>query len=885
MLTRLRTAIRRLFDRAATDAELDEELRFHLERETELYVARGLSSGEARRQARVALGGLETTKEAYRDGSGARGVEEVLADAKYALRALWRDKPLAIAGMVTLALGIGATTAVFSAVNAVMLRELPFGEPRRLVALWEENKARGWYKNVVAPANYLDWAAQTTTFDGIAAYIDYETTVTLLGQGEPRLLNASYVTGNFTAVLGIVPRLGRGFEDADTWDDGQRPAIISHALWRSQFGGDSAVIGRAMSLGGRAPWRIVGVMPQGFAFPAATTDVWLPILFARESRTLVSFRRAHWLRVIGRMKAGVTPERANADLQLVVRKLQQDYPETNALMGAGLTPIRDWIVGDTRKPLLILLAASVVLLLIACANVGNLLLVHAVGRAREMSLRFVLGASRLRVARLALTQSILLSILGGIAGVALGWAGARALIALQPAGMLPVTEIPVDHRVWIFALLLTTISGVVFGMAPAVMATRQSPSQALSAGGRSVMGGGARRWARQLVVGEVALAALLLVSAGLLVRSYRNVAELPAGFDADDVLTVGINIPATRYDTAPKVIAFYHQLVDRVAAQPGVEQVAAIRQLPVTQPSWSSSIAVRGRPPMPEGADVLHREVLGDYFGVMRVPLRQGRAFDASDTPDGRPVVLINETLARQYFPGEDPVGREISYDRVPDSTSQWHTIVGVVGDERQGSLVEPPRAEVFAPFEQDFLRAMQLVVRAGHGRDPMSLAGGVRRTVSDMDSLLAITSLRPMKEVHASAMARQRFMGALVFVFAATGVLLAIVGVFGVLAQLVQSRAREMGLRIALGAQPGQVGWMVIRNGLGLLSIGIVAGLLIAVAATRVMGSLLFGVASTDLISYLGAGVLLGALGAAAAAVPAIRASSANPSVTLRAE
>jgi putative ABC transport system permease protein len=885
MLKRFRLAARGLFSRRAVEGEFNEELAFHMERETELNIARGMTAAEARRQAIVSLGGLEPTREAQRDGRGSRAIEDLIADTRYAVRALWHDKPLAMAGVVTLALGIGSSTAVFSAVNAVMLRQLPFGNAKQLIALWEENKPRGWYKNVASPANYLDWAEQTTKFSGIAAYTDYATNVTLLGQGDPRILVAQYVTGNFVDVLQLRMSLGRGFDDEDTWDNGKRPALISYALWKSQFGGDSTVLGKTMSFGGARPWTIVGVMPSGFALPTANTDVWLPTLFDRQGRTAVSFRRAHWLRVIGRMKPGVSAEEANADLQLVVKKLQREYPATNAQMGAGVTPIRDWIVGDTRKPLLILLGASIVLLLIACANVGNLLLVHAVARAREMSLRFVLGASRLRIARLALTQSVVLALIGGMIGLGLGWIGARALIALQPEGMLPVTDIPLDYRVWLFALGLTTVSGIVFGLAPAIMATRQEPAEALNAGGRAIAGGGARRWARQLVIGEVALASLLLVGSSLLVRSYRNVAAVPAGFDANGVLTVTLSIPGSRYDSASKVVNFYHTLSDRIAAQPGVVAVGAVRQLPATEQSWSSSFAVKGRPTMAEGADVVHREVSGDYFGVMKVPLLKGRVFDRNDIAGGPSVVLINKALADKYFAGEDPIGKFIAYDRVPDSTTSWHRIVGVVGDERQGSLVEVPVPEIFAAFEQDWTRGMSVVIRTKAGIDPSSLTGTVRRTVRDMDSLLAIRSIVPMTEVHRAAMSRQRFMSVLVFVFAATGVLLALVGVFGVLAQLVQSRTREMGLRIALGALPTEVSWLVVRNGLRLVVAGVVGGLLIAMASTGVMASLLFGVKPTDATSYASAAALVIILGAIAAAVPAVRASNANPAVTLRAE
>ena len=886
MLQRLRLAARGLFNRSTVEAELDEELRFHIEQQTQMFVSRGMSPDDARRAALVALGKVEPTKEAQRQGRESRDIEDLIADTKYAARALWHDKPLALAGLATLALGIGATTAVFSAVNAVMLRELPFGAPNQLVSVWEENKPRGWYKNWVARANYFDWAEQTTTFSGMAGFADRVTNVTLIGDGEPRLLNMASVTGNFVDVLQVRPALGRGFDPAVTWENGDRPVMISYALWKTHFGGDSAVIGKTMSFGGARPWHIVGVMPKDFNYPLQQTDVWRPTLWSPEERSLVSFRRAHIIRVIGRMKEEVTPERANADLQIVVRKLQQQYPATNENMGGGVTPIRDWIVGDTKKPLLILLAASIVLLLIACANVGNLMLVHSVSRAREMSLRLVLGASRARVARLALTQSLLLSLAGGLVGLGLGWFGARGLIALQPEGMLPVTEIPLDARVWFFAIGLTTISGVVFGLAPAMIATRQNPAAALNAGGRSIVGAGARRWARHLVVGEVALASLLLVGAALLVRTYRNVASVPVGFDGEGVLTVSLGIPAARYDSAQKVLAFYHQLLQRIEAQPGVSRAAGVNQLPTTSTSWSSMMAIAGQPALPEGSEVFHREVLADYFDAMRVPLLKGRTFNESERSlTGPPAVVINETLAERYFANADPVGKQIAYDRLPDSSTTWYTIVGVVGSERQGSLTEAPVPEIFQPFERNWSRAIKLVVRAKAGIDPRSLAAGVRRNVSELDPLLAITSVKSMSEVRSTAMSRQRFMSVLVFVFATTGVLLAIVGVFGVLAQLVQSRRREMGLRIALGAQPGQVTRLVIGNGARLVAAGVGIGLVTAVATTRVMQSLLFGVTPTDAVSYFLAAFLIIALGVVAAAIPAIRASSANPALTLRAD
>jgi predicted permease len=884
MLKSIRLRLRALFNRARVEADMNDELRFHLEQQTQLYVREGMTRAEAERRARVAFGSYDAASEGHRDHRGTRDLEETLGDVRYAIRTLWRDRGLAVAGVLTLALGVGATTAVFSAVNAVMLRDLPFRDSDRLVAVWEENVERNWYKNVAAPANYLDWRERVKAFDGLAGYTDYLSNVTLLGHGEPRLLSAAYTTGNFLSVLGVTPQLGRAFDSADDWDNGQRPALVSHRVWKQQFRGDTAIIGKTVSLGGRRPWQIVGVMPEGFALPTPSTDVWLPMLWAADDRTALYFRRAHWVRVIGRLKPGVSMGAATAELRAVAKQLETEYPATNLRMDAGMTPIREWIVGDTKKPLVVLLSAAAVLLLIACVNVGNLLLVHALGRSRDVSLRFALGATRNRVARQALTESLVLSAFGGAAGFALGWLGARALLTMQPAGMLPVTDISVDYRVWLFAILLTTVSGLIFGMAPAMMATRQSPASALNSGGRTFTAGRTQRWARYLVVAEVALAGMLTVGAGLLIRSYDRLSKVETGFDPEGVLTATLSIPASRYDSSSKVIDFYRSLLERVQALPGVERVGAVRALPTTVASWSSGLAIEGQPPLSQ-TDILHREILGDYFRTMRVPLLSGRTFTDADTPELPPVVLVNEALAKEFFPNQDPVGLRISFDRIPDSTSTWRTIVGVVGSERQGNVAQPSRPEIFAPMPQDYTRFMTVVARMQPGRDPLSIAAPVRRAVRDLDSLLAITAVRPMTEVHAEAMARERFISALVLVFAGTGIALAFVGVFGVLAQLVQTRWREMGIRLALGAQTSQVRWMVVRNGMVLMSVGIAGGLMAALGATQVLATLLYEVQPTDALTYLSVALVLAAVGAAAAAIPAWGASRADPASTLRAE
>jgi putative ABC transport system permease protein len=885
MFARIRMLARALLHPSAPEHELDEEIRFHIEKQTELYLGQGYSREEAFRRARIDFGGVENAREQHRDGRGTRSLVDSIGDVRYALRTLWRDRGLAIAGVLTLALGVGATTAVFSAVNAVMLRELPFKNAGRLVAVWEENPDRGWYKNVVAPANFIDWREQARGFAGMAAYTDYATTVTLLGVGEPTLLQSTNVSGNFLDVLGVRPRLGRGFESTDDFDGEQRPVMISSRLWRSTFRSDPDIVGKSMSLGGRKPWQIVGVLPEGFDFPSPGTDVWLPMLWGRDFQASVSFRRAHWLRVVARLKPGVDVASANASLQTVARRLQAQYPQTNTRMGAGITPLREWIVGDTRTPLLVLLTAAAVLLLIACANVGNLLLVHALSRSRDVALRFALGATRGRVARQALTESLVLSGVGGLAGFGLGWVGARALLAMQPAGLLPVSEIAIDYRVLAFAVAVTTISGLLFGFAPTLATTRQAPVEALNAGGRTFTGSGARRWGRVLVMAEVALAVMLTIGAGLLLRSYDRLSRVPPGFDPSGVLTVALNLPGARYDSSTKIIDFYRTLIERTEALPAVERAAAARELPATQTSWSANFAVAGRPPSEQSADIIYREIIGDYHRVMRVPVLAGRTFTDADAGGGVNVALINDVLAKQYFPNEDPIGQRIAPDRVPDSTTIWRTIVGVVGSEHQGSLAQPSRAEVFLPMPQNFTRRMTLVVRAREGIPPITLAGPMRATVKQMDSLLAITSVRPMTDVYSDAMSRQRFTSVLILVFALAGIVLALVGVFGVLAQLVQSRRRELGIRIALGAQRSQVRMFVVRYGLRMVAVGIVAGVLVSLWSTRMIATLLFGVARTDWVTYAAVATVIGATGTLAALVPAWRASRANPAQTLQAE
>lgn len=893
----IRNGVRRLFELvvrrpAAAGADADAELGSLLDEHIQHLIARGRLPEDARAEALRSLGGsLAHARAQLRSSAELRErrlrrhewLADFFADVRYTLRTLRRSPALASAAILTLALAIGANSAIFSAVSAVLLRPLPFTAPDRLVMLWEENPDFNWYQQEAAPANYLDWKEQAGVFADAAGYPSFSSTTTLTGHGEPRLLKVQEVTGNFFEVLGVPAALGRGFRDAETWANSPRVVVLSQRTWRDVFGADPSLIGRTVQLGGRSV-EVAGVLPKSFALPGVDVDIWQPVRWDPQSRARASFRRAHWVRVIARLKPGVTLERANAALQTVVTRLQREYPATNTRMGAGLTPLHEFLVGKTRLPLLVMLGAVGVLLLIACANVGNLLLVRAAGREREAALRLALGAGRGRLLRQSFAESALLAGLGGVAGMLLGWLGTRLLAALQPPGILPVKDVATSWTVLAYGIAATGLSALLFGIAPTLWTGRRVPADVLRDEGRTASGGiPARRWGNTLLVSQVALALALTLGAGLLVRSYLLLQGVEPGFDPRNVLAVEIQLPGLRYDSTRKVLAFYDELERETRALPGVEATAVVSGVPLGPPMWTSQFAVAGREPLPRGSEVKHRELTPGYLTVMRVPLLRGRDISEADRAGAPPVVLINETLARMYFPGENPVGQRISFDREPDSTSTWRTVVGVVGDERQGSLGVPAQAEFIAPYPQEPRNGMTLVVRTRG--EPGDLAPAVRRIVTRLDPLLAISSIRTMEEVRAASLGRDRFLTVLMLSFAGVGLALGLVGVYGVVAQLAKRRMREMGIRIALGAKATQVQWLVVRHGIALTSLGIGVGVLVALGATRVISTLLYRVAPADPLTYVAVPLMVLLTAALASWLPAARASRADPCQVLRSD
>ena len=884
MLHGIRARIRALARPTVATRDLDEEIRFHLDRETDNNIRLGMHPDEARRLALAHFGGVQRVREEHHDVRRPHWVEDFTGDVRFALRSLRRTPVLTTAAVVTLALGIGANAAIFSAVNAVVLQPLPMPHPERLMMLWEENPEKNWYKQTAAPANYLDWRAQVPAFANVAAYADFLGQSTLTERGEPRLVNFALVTGNFFDVAGVRPLLGRALTDAETWRVGneQGVAVLSYRGWRTQFGQDPGVIGKTIVLDGQRV-QVVGVMPEGFAFPFETVELWKSIGWKPAARADVGFRRAHWIRAIARLRPGVSEEEANTQLQAVAARLKQQYPATNKYMGAGMTPLHEFLVGDTRLPLLVLLTAVALLLLIACANVGSLLLVQAAGRGREAALRLALGAGRSRLVRQALTESLVLSSIGGAFGLVLGWAGTHVLRGLQPPQMLRVTEFGVDGAVLLYVVLITMASGALFGLAPALWTRHRDPAEALKDGSRSgSQGRSVKRWGDALVIGEVALALMMTVGAGLLVRSFWELRNVDPGFDAHGVLAVQIGL-SQRYDSASKMHSFWDQLTERSRALPGVSHVALVSDVPLTGTSYTSDFIAAGRPADGYGAEVGHRQVSRDYFAAMRVPLIRGRVFTQEDRAGSPRVAIINNALAHSYFRGQDPIGQRIAFDKVPDAGSTWRTIVGVVGDEHQSALSAAPKIEIFESTDQQASNQNYLLLKTS--RDPASLTDGVRRAIHDLDPSLAIVSSRPMTAVRDDALARARFLTTLLLAFAVVGLSLSIVGVYGLLAQLSRNRTREMGIRLALGAPRERIRWLVVRHGLGVTAAGLCLGGSVAILASRVMRALLFNVAPNDPLTLTAVALLLAGTSALAAWIPALKASRADPANALRAD
>ncbi|HWS87826.1 MAG TPA: ABC transporter permease [Pyrinomonadaceae bacterium] len=814
----------------------------------------------------------------------------MLQDVRYAVRALWKSPGFTLVAVLALALGIGANTAIFSVVNAVLLRPLPYAESGRLVAVgqtYPENRAT---PSNTSYRNFTDWKEQARAFERMAAY--YTTTFTRTGGGESVRLRGAVVTHDMFDLLGATPALGRGFRPEDERPGGGgdgRPAVLSYECWRRDFGGDRGVLGRAVTLNEKG-YTVVGVMPAGFRFPVQgqPTEVWTSTASDAERPkgpgTIMEGRGFRTWRVVARLREGVGPEEAQAEMDSVAANLASAYPEANKEVGVRVMPLLESVVGPLRPTMLLLFGAVGFVLLIACVNVANLLIEHAVRRRKEITVRVALGASRWRVARHLLVESLLLSLAGGALGTLLALWLTELLVAFSPERITRVAEARLDARVLLFTLGVSVLTGAVFGLAPALAASKVNLTEALNDGGHGSTGGLRHNRLRGLlVVAEVAMAMVLLVGAGLLVQSLLNLRRVDPGFNPENVLTLSVSVPPSKYPRE-RGADFYSRLLERVAALPGVTAASATSSLPLSGEAATTGFDIEGRPAEPGREPVGEvQSVAPGYFRTMGIPLLGGREYDRRDTFGSAPVVVINEALARQYFPGEDPLGKRIKPGFSTAGPGVMREIVGVVGNVRHRGLDAESRPAFYFADAQMPMWGLTLVVRAA--ADPAALAGPVRERVRELDPDVPVYRVRTIEDFVSISVAEPRFNTLLIGLFAALALLLTVVGIYGVTSYAVTQSRRELGIRVALGARPRDIIRLMLGRGLVLTLAGLGVGLAAVFGLTRYMAGMLFGVRPLEPATLALLSLLLGSVALLACYLPARRAAKVDPLVALKSE
>jgi putative ABC transport system permease protein len=861
-----------LFRRHAAESELDDELRFHLERQIAKYLKAGMSEREATRRARLEFGGIDQVKDECRDARGISFIETLEQDVRYAARTLLRSPAFTACAVLTLALGIGANTAIFSVVNSVLLNPLPYPDPQALLA------AR---KNDSRP-NLKDIQRQTSSFassGGVnVAPMDFTS------NGEPMRVRAADVDAGLLQTLGVQPMLGRWISDNEDVKGGPRNVVVSYPFWRDFLGSDPQVLGKAMRLSGNS-YTVIGVMPSDFSLPKESADIFVSMWVAYPGEA--PDRDVHSMHTYWRLKPGVALAQAQAEIAQVDRRLAEQFPDTEKERGTILIPLHDWLVGDIRPALLILFGAVGLVLLIACANFAMLLMARAVARQRELMIRASLGARNSRLIRQRLTESTLLALVGGAVGLLVAKLGTMFLLALKPAALHRFHAIPIDARVFAFVFAISLLTGLLFGLLPALSASRSDIAEALRANQRTAGIEVSRSLLRSvLITAEVALALILLAGAGLLIKGFLRLRSVNPGFNPANVMTMYLQLPATRYSQFQLQTNFRRELLARINVLPGVE-AAMITDIPLSGNFVGHRVVIDGQPTPAVGTEPLVQtlSVMGDYFRVMQIPIRAGRDFLATER-EGQPLVaVVNEAFVRQYLPGQNPIGSRIDWIRAPEP-HQWMTIVGVTADVKYSGLNEPVDPAVYAPFSQNdeaWRRWMTLVIKT---RAPIAgLVEDVKKQVWDMDSQIPVSDIKSMDDLMAVSVAQQRFNMLLLGIFAALAVALAGVGIYGMMAYRVNQRTHEIGVYIALGAQHRDVLRLVMKDGAKLALLGIALGLAGAIALTRVMVSLLFEVEPTDPPTLVGVALLLAAVALLACYLPARRAFSIHPMTALRCE
>ncbi|HYR90638.1 MAG TPA: ABC transporter permease [Terriglobia bacterium] len=868
--------LRSLFQRRRVEQDLDDEIRYHLERQIQKNIDDGLTSEEARYAALRAMGSVEQRKEECRDVRKVHFIEDVLRDLHYAFRMMRRNPGFTLLTVLIMGLGIGANTAVFSVVDAVLLKPLSFYQPERLVMVWEENTRLGYPHADVATGNYLDWKEQSDAFEDLAGY--FGNAFNLTGEGIPERLDGIQATPNLFSLLGVQPALGRWFNSSEGLPGQSQVAILSYGLWRRRFGGNPQVVGQSILINDQ-PHVVVGVMPEGFQFPRGDTQLWIPIQFPR-TQSDAAERNVHFLRVVGRLKPLIGWQQAESQVQTIARRLAETYPVTNRNYGALVIPLQQEFVGDARLSLWLLLAASVLVLAIACSNVANLLVTRGIGRTREIAIRSALGAGRHRVARQLLVEGVFLSATACAVGVLFAVGSFQFLDKLIPPALSGSVSPALDMRLLGFAVLVTLFSGIAFGLAPFRGTFRIDLSEAFRA--RNAGSAGRVRSRAFLVAFETALAVVVVASTGLVVRTMMNIRAVDPGFRPQNVLTLRLELAATQYPTVEKRSAFHQEVLDRVHALPGVISAGFTTFLPYTNFAGTTGFFVEGRRDIPPTV-VYRRETSSEYLSAIGVPLLKGRWFTEEDDRNHPPVAIISEGAARLL--DGDPIGRHVN---LGNPGGPWLTVVGVVGDMREEGVELPSRrAAAYTPYAQSqevwFFNPRDLAIRVQ--ADPMSLAAAVQREVWAINPNQTVSQIRTLETILEQQVSNRELQAALLSAFSLLSISLAALGLYALLSFVVEARKQEFGVRIALGATPRELIASVLHQSVLWIGNGALAGLAITLVVARSLSSLLYGVEPTDPLTLAASVLLLFGVGMLAALVPAWRASRIDPMVALRHE
>jgi putative ABC transport system permease protein len=798
-------------------------------------------------------------------------------DMRYGARMLLKKPGFTLIAVITLALGIGANAAIFSVVNAVLLRPLPFKDSDKLMLI-RETKLPQFPEFSVSPGNFLDWKKQNTVFERLVAFSGLA--FNMVGTGDPEQIRGMKVTDGFFAMLGAQPQLGRDFLPEEDQPGRDKVVILSNGLWQRRFGADPKILDQTITLSGQS-YTVIGVMPATFRFGGPDLGLWTPMAFTPQQ---AQSHGGHWLSAIGRLKPGATANQARAEMVAIAGRLAAQYPDANTGWSVKLMPLLDYIVRDIKPSLIVLLCAVAFVLLIACANVANLLLARAAGRQKEIAIRTALGAGRARIIRQLLTESALLAILGGAAGLTLAKWGMDLLLKLAPEDLPRMSDVSLDGRALAFTAAVTLLTGLIFGLVPALQSSRPNLNETMSETGRGSTEGRRRQLVRgALVVLEIASALVLLIGSGLLIKSFWRLQRVDPGFNPDNTLTLSVSLPRSKYPEESQQVAFFQQLLEKVRALPGVQAAGATNPLPMAGDTVLAFL-VQGRPPLPPGAgqSTNFYAVSADYFKAMGIRLLKGRLINERDIKEAPHVAMINETMAKKIFPDEEPIGKRITFDG-GEPNSDWYEIVGVVSDVKQYGLDQATPMQTYEPYTQQTYPVMTLVARASG--DPTNLTAAIRNAVLELDKEQPVANVRTLDRILSTSTAQQRFSALLLGVFAAVAMSLAAVGIYGVLSYAVTQRTHEIGIRMALGAARGDVLRMVVGAGMRLALLGMAAGLAVAFGLTRLMSALLFGVSPTDPMIFGLIPLLIVTVALLACWIPARRATKVDPMIALRIE